>query len=75
MASDIKKPSQEFSPTGPFEPIDATDYDQIFSIVKKHDIDTVYLMAAMLSANAEKRPEKAWNLNMISLFHVLNLAN
>ena len=74
VASDIKKPSQELLSLGPFEPIDATDYDQIFSIVKSHDIDTVYLMAAMLSANAEKRPEKAWNLNMISLFHVLNLA-
>ena len=74
VASDIKKPSQELLSLGPFEPIDATDYDQIFSIVKTHDIDTVYLMAAMLSANAEKRPEKAWNLNMISLFHVLNLA-
>lgn len=74
VASDIKKPSQELLSQGPFEPINATDYDQIFSIVKTHDIDTVYLMAAMLSANAEKRPEKAWNLNMTSLFHVLNLA-
>ena len=74
VASDIKKPSQELLSQGPFEPIDATDYDQIFSIVKTHDIDTVYLMAAMLSANAEKRPEKAWDLNMTSLFHVLNLA-
>ncbi len=74
VASDIKKPSQELLAQGPFEPIDATDYDQIFSIVKRHNIDTVYLMAAMLSANAEKRPQKAWDLNMTSLFHVLNLA-
>ena len=74
VASDIKKPSKELLAQGPFEPIDATDYDQILSIVKAHKIDTVYLMAAMLSANAEKRPEKAWNLNMASLFHVLNLA-
>ena len=47
---------------------------KFFSIVKRHNIDTVYLMAAMLSVNAEKRPQKAWDLNMTSLFHVLNLA-
>lgn len=74
VASDIKTPTMALLNQGPFESIDATDFDQLLTIVKTHKIDTVYLMAAMLSANAEKRPEKAWDLNMSSLFHVLNLA-
>jgi nucleoside-diphosphate-sugar epimerase len=39
-----------------------------------HQIEEVYLMAALLSATAEKNPAFAWDLNMNSLFHVLNLA-
>ena len=38
-----------------------------------YEIEEVYLMAAMLSATAEKFPMRAWNLNMNSLFNVLNL--
>jgi hypothetical protein len=41
--------------------------------VEVHKIDEIYLMAALLSATAEK-PCFAWDLNMNSLFHVLNLA-
>ena len=74
IASDIREsPSGDFF-KGPFEIIDATSYDQLYKMVKKHSIDTVYLMAAMLSAMAEKHPERAWHLNMCSLFNVLNLA-
>ena len=74
VASDIKQPKTEFTPSGPFEQIDATNYDELLVVIKKYNIKVVYLMAAMLSATAEKYPEKAWNLNMNSLFHVLNLA-
>ena len=74
IASDIKQPKTDFSPSGPFEQIDATNYDELLAVIKKHNIKVVYLMAAMLSATAEQHPEKAWDLNMNSLFHVLNLA-
>jgi nucleoside-diphosphate-sugar epimerase len=50
------------------------DYQGIESIVIKYKITDVYLLAAMLSATAEKFPMRAWNLNMNSLFNVLNLA-
>jgi nucleoside-diphosphate-sugar epimerase len=43
-------------------------------LVELHQITDVYLMAALLSATAEKNPAFAWDLNMNSLFHVLNLA-
>jgi nucleoside-diphosphate-sugar epimerase len=59
---------------GPFEILDATDYNAVEDIVIRYEITEVYLMAAMLSATAEKFPMKAWNLNMNSLFNVLNLA-
>ena len=74
IASDIREGLPELMNSGPFEFIDATNKEQIETVIEKHNIDTVYLMAAMLSGAAEKKPDKAWNLNMTSLFHVLNLA-
>lgn len=74
VATDINQNNLDIVNSGIFEILDAKDYDGIKSCVERHDIDTVYLMAAMLSATGEKFPEKAWNLNMDSLFHVLNLA-
>ena len=74
VASDIKEGLPELMNSGPFEIIDATNKEKIASVIKKYKIEEVYLMAAMLSGTAEKYPEKAWGLNMNSLFHVLNLA-
>lgn len=74
IASDIKEMDFNLVPEGPFEILDATDFDHIQKIVEQYKITEVYLMAAMLSAVAEKAPMKAWDLNMNSLFQVLNLA-
>ena len=74
IASDISEASEEILKTGPFEILDAMDYDAIQDVVINYEITDVYLMAAMLSATSEKFPMKAWNLNMNSLFNVLNLA-
>ncbi|WP_347373690.1 NAD-dependent epimerase/dehydratase family protein [Aequorivita sp. Q41] len=74
IASDIREGDDELMESGPFEILDAMDYNAIEEIVIRHEISDVYLMAAMLSATAEKFPMKGWNLNMDSLFHVLNLA-
>ena len=73
-ASDIRESPKSNFFKGPFEIADATCYDQLLKVVKKHSVDTVYLMVAMLSAKAEKQPDRAWHLNMSSLFNVLNLA-
>lgn len=72
VASDIKQPQQEQS--GPFEVLDILNKEQLLSVIKKHQITQVYLLAALLSATAEKNPEFGWQLNMDSLFNVLNLA-
>ncbi len=74
IASDIREGNEALMDSGPFELLDATDYDALEEIVAYWEIDEVYLMAAMLSATAEKFPMRAWNLNMNSLFNVLNLA-
>lgn len=74
IASDIREGDAEMMASGPFEILDAMDYDAVEEVVIRHEITDVYLMAAMLSATAEKFPMKGWNLNMNSLFHVLNLA-
>ena len=74
IASDIREGSKELMQSGPFEFINAMDYHSILTIIEKYSINEVYLMAAMLSATGEKFPAKAWELNMNSLFNVLNIA-
>jgi nucleoside-diphosphate-sugar epimerase len=74
IASDIRKLNNDVVNSGPFEVINALDFNQIQHLVEIHEITDVYLMAALLSATAEKNPSFAWDLNMNSLFHVLNLA-
>ena len=74
IASDLREASSLVMESGPFEILDAMDAKAIEKIVLKHNITDVYLMAAMLSATAEKYPIKGWDLNMSSLFNVLNLA-
>lgn len=74
IASDIREGNKELMDSGPFEIVDAMDYDAVEKLVIQYEITDIYLMAAMLSATAEKFPMKGWNLNMESLFHVLRLA-
>lgn len=74
IASDLREASNQVMESGPFEILDAMDARAIEKIVTDYNITDVYLMAAMLSATAEKYPIKGWDLNMSSLFNVLNLA-
>jgi nucleoside-diphosphate-sugar epimerase len=74
IAADIRKLNNDIVNEGIFEVVNALDYNQIEHLVEQYHITDVYLMAALLSATAEKNPAFAWDLNMNSLFHVLNLA-
>lgn len=74
IASDIIVGDEAMMKEGYFEILDAMDYEAVEDIIMRNEITDVYLMAAMLSATAEKFPMKAWNLNMNSLFNILNLA-
>lgn len=74
IASDINTRKLELVNAGPFVILDAKNFNAIKDCCINHNIDTIYLMAALLSATGEKYPMEAWDLNMNSLFHVLNLA-
>lgn len=54
IASDIRKLNNDVVNSGPFEVINALDYNQIEHLVEQYHIEEVYLMAALLSATAEK---------------------
>lgn len=57
-----------------FVQLDVTDKNTLFETVKKYDVKEVYLLAALLSATAEKKPAEGWKINMEGLFNVLHLA-
>ena len=73
IASDINTRNLDLVNSGPFEIIDAKNYNAIHDCCLQNNVKTIYLMAALLSATGEKYPMEAWDLNMNSLFHVLNL--
>ena len=72
IASDVKLTDQ--AKEGPFEVIDVMNAQGLLEIVKRHSVTQVYLLAALLSATAEKMPKFGWDLNMQGLFNVLDLA-
>lgn len=74
IASDLGTTVKDAIKDGPYEQLDVMDAAGLRSIVEKHGITEVYLLAALLSATAEKNPDFAWKLNMEGLFNVLNLA-
>jgi nucleoside-diphosphate-sugar epimerase len=57
-----------------FEHVDCTEPQQVLEAVRRHDIDTIYHLAALLSAVAEERPHLAWSINMGGLYNVLEAA-
>ena len=57
-----------------YEQVDVTQSQQILEEVRRHDIETVYHLAALLSAVAEERPHLAWSINMGGLYNVLEAA-
>ncbi len=73
IASDIREGVPELMESGPFVALDATDAGALENLFREARVSEVYLMAAMLSANAEKSPARAWDLNMTSLLNVLEL--
>ena len=75
VASDIRVVhADELGGDGPFEYIDCTSLRQIQDAVRKHRVDTIYHLAALLSAVAEEKPHVAWEVNMGGLYRVLEVA-
>ncbi len=71
IASDLQ-PKEGFE--GVFEVIDATDMDRIQEVINKYDITQIYHLAAILSAKGETMPLITWDINMKTLFNVLEVS-
>ncbi len=74
IASDIKLVLEGKNSGVEHVTLDVLDKEKLFKIIKDHNISEVYLLAAMLSAIAEKNSHLAWDLNMKGLFNILDLA-
>lgn len=74
IASDIAASSPAFGEAGPFERLDVTDREALKTVVRKHRVDTIYHLAAILSAVGENHPDKAWHVNMDGSQAVLEVA-
>jgi len=74
IASDLRDECPEAIKNGPYVKMDVLDREMVRSYIISEGIDEVYLLAALLSATAEKNPDFAWKLNMEGLFTILDLA-
>ncbi|HUV55573.1 MAG TPA: L-threonine 3-dehydrogenase [Candidatus Krumholzibacteriaceae bacterium] len=72
VATDIRQPVVDQD--GPFETLDVLMVDDLRRLIKEHEIDTVYHLAAILSATGEQKPDLAWKINIEGLMNVLNAA-
>jgi len=67
-------PSPELRDAGPFEFLDVTRKEQLEAVVERYQIDTIYHMAAILSAVGEAKPHLCWDVNINGLYNVLEVA-
>lgn len=74
FATDIKQPPADILETGPFYLLDVLDYNNLLHFAVRFKITQVYNLAAVLSGNAEKIPQQAWDINMRALMNTLELA-
>lgn len=75
IATDVKNNSDNpLTAAGPFELLDVTDANALATLVKRHTIDSIFHLAAILSATGEKNPLLCWNVNMNGTLNVLELA-
>lgn len=74
IASDKQEPTQELKDSGVFEFLDVCDKTRFEEVLKTHEIDTVFHLAAILSANGEKVPQRCWEVNINGLINLFQLA-
>lgn len=74
VASDVRMPPVGHTGEGPFEHLDCQRSREIESVLRRHGIDTIYHLAALLSAAAESRPRQAWDVNMGGVYRILEAA-
>ena len=68
------EPKGELKESGPSDIVDITNPQQIADAVSKYQVDTIYNLAALLSAVAENKPQLAWKIGLGGLFNTLEVA-
>ncbi len=74
VVTDVQPLPARLTQCGPGERLDVTDRDALTAVVRKYQIDTIYHMAAILSATGEEKPRLAWSVNIGGLYNVLEVA-
>ncbi len=74
IAADLREVCPEAINDGPYVQMDVMNREAVRAYIIENQINQVYLLAALLSATAEKNPDFAWRLNMEGLFTILDLA-
>ncbi|NMA85690.1 MAG: L-threonine 3-dehydrogenase [Tissierellia bacterium] len=70
----VKEGHEDLMESGVFEILDITDGERVAEVVKKHKVNTIINLAAILSAVGEQNPNAAWNINMNGLYNILEVA-
>jgi nucleoside-diphosphate-sugar epimerase len=58
---------------GPSAKVNSTDGICLNEVVKKHSIDTIFNLVAVLSAKGEANPAQSWKINMDTVFNCLEI--
>ncbi|MDD2646899.1 MAG: NAD-dependent epimerase/dehydratase family protein [Patescibacteria group bacterium] len=66
-------PAEELK-RGPYEFVDVSSRESLKNVIQKYQINVIYHLAAILSAVGEKNPELAWQVNILGLKNVLDVA-
>jgi len=74
LATDLRPLAGELAEAGPAAVVDCLDVAAVAEAAARHDADTVFHLAALLSATAERDPVRAWRINMETLANVLEVA-
>lgn len=75
IASSIEPDCPDFiRETGVYESVDVLDAKKLGEVCRKHDINQIVHLAAILSAVGESKPQLAYDINMNGLFNVLEVA-
>jgi nucleoside-diphosphate-sugar epimerase len=74
LATDIREPEGALAESGPFEIVDCTDHDAMEQSVRAFGTQTIYHLAAILSAVGEADPHRAYEVNLTGLEHTLEIA-
>ncbi len=74
VATDLIEDENKAETAGPSEVVDIRDFAKLDDVAQRHNVDTVYHLASLLSARGEQAPDLAWEVNVGGLRNVLELA-